>query len=151
MQLIFDGERLPEEKFLSLMEEAAEYALKHEGVTNEDLEISVTFVDEEEIKEINGQFREIDKVTDVLSFPQFECADDVPEEGLVILGDVVICEDQAKRQAEEFGHSYERELMYLFVHSMFHLLGYDHMEEEEKAQMRSCEEDVMHRLGIERI
>ncbi|MEE1038930.1 MAG: rRNA maturation RNase YbeY [Eubacterium sp.] len=151
MQLIFDGERLPEEKFLSLMEEAAEYALEHEGVTNEDLEISVTFVDEEEIKEINGQFREIDKVTDVLSFPQFECADDVPEEGLVILGDVVICEDQAKRQAEEFGHSYERELMYLFVHSMFHLLGYDHMEEEEKAQMRSCEEDVMHRLGIERI
>lgn len=151
MQLIFDGERLPEEKFLSLMEEAAEYALEHEGVTNEDLEISVTFVDEEEIKEINGQFREIDKVTDVLSFPQFECADDAPEEGLVILGDVVICEDQAKRQAEEFGHSYERELMYLFVHSMFHLLGYDHMEEEEKAQMRSCEEDVMHRLGIERI
>lgn len=151
MQLIFDGERLPEEKFLSLMEEAAEYALEHEGVTNEDLEISVTFVDEEEIKEINGQFREIDKVTDVLSFPQFECADDVPEEGLVILGDVVICEDQAKRQAEEFGHSYERELMYLFVHSMFHLLGYDHMNEEEKADMRSCEEDVMHRLGIERI
>lgn len=151
MQLIFDGERLPEEKFLSLMEEAAEYALEHEGVTNEDLEISVTFVDEEEIKEINGQFREIDKVTDVLSFPQFECADDVPEEGLVILGDVVICEDQAKRQAEEFGHSYERELMYLFVHSMFHLLGYDHMNEEEKADMRRCEEDVMHRLGIERI
>ncbi len=151
MQLIFDGERLPEEKFLSLMEEAAEYALEHEGVTNEDLEISVTFVDEEEIKEINGQFREIDKVTDVLSFPQFECADDVPEEGLVILGDVVICEDQAKRQAEEFGHSYERELMYLFVHSMFHLLGYDHMNEEEKADMRRCEEDVMYRLGIERI
>lgn len=151
MQLIFDGEKMPKEELLSLMEKAAHLALEHEEVFNEDIEISVTFVDEEEIKEINSQFREIDKVTDVLSFPQFESAEYVPEEGYVILGDVVICEDQAKRQAEEFGHSYERELIYLFVHSMFHLLGHDHMEDEEKALMRKCEEDVMKEMGIERV
>jgi probable rRNA maturation factor len=151
MQLIFDGEKMPKEELLNLMEKAAHLALEHEDVFNEDIEISVTFVDEEEIKEINSQFREIDKVTDVLSFPQFESAEYVPEEGYVILGDVVICEDQAKRQAEEFGHSYERELIYLFVHSMFHLLGHDHMQEDEKALMRQCEEDVMKQMGIERV
>ena len=67
-----------------------------------------------------------------------------------MLGDVVICSDRAKEQAEEFGHSFEREIIYLFVHSVLHLLGYDHMEEDEKRIMRRREEEVMERIGLKR-
>lgn len=148
MKLIIDGERLPKEEFIEVMEKAATLCLDRENVKNNLLEISVTFVDEAEIKEINNQFRQIDSVTDVLSFPQFEFTGDIPENGPVVLGDVVICEQQAKKQAEDFGHSYQRELIYLFVHSMFHLLGYDHMQEDEKIEMREAEEEIMVKLDI---
>lgn len=80
----------------------------------------------------------------------FESPGDFSEGLRASLGDVVICEEAARRQAEEYGHSFEREFVYLFVHSMMHLLGYDHMEEKEKAEMREAEEDVMNRLGISR-
>ena len=86
----------------------------------------------------------------MLSFPQFDDFDDLPEEGDICLGDVVICTDKAKEQAEEFGHTFEREIIYLFVHSILHLLGYDHMDEDEKALMRRQEEIVMEHLGITR-
>ena len=76
--------------------------------------------------------------------------EDLDEGEAVELGDVVICEDRAREQAEEFGHSYERELIYLFVHSVFHLLGYDHENEIEKKEMRAKEESVMEKLGITR-
>lgn len=148
MRFIIDGEKLPEEKFIETMKLAAKLCLERENVTNDDLEISITFVDDEEIKSINSQFRDIDSVTDVLSFPQFEYPDEIPDAGMTALGDVVICEEQAHRQAKEFGHSYERELIYLFVHSMFHLLGYDHMEEDEKKKMRQAEEEIMNKLDI---
>lgn len=148
MRFIIDGEKLPEKGFIETMQKAAELCLARENVTNDDIEISITFVDDEEIRSINSQFRDVDNVTDVLSFPQFEFADEIPDAGMVALGDVVICEEQAHRQAEEFGHSFERELIYLFVHSMFHLLGYDHIKEDEKAQMRQAEEDVMKQLDI---
>ncbi len=71
-------------------------------------------------------------MTDVLSFPQFDDLNEIPEFGEICLGDVVICKDRALEQAEEFGHSFEREIIYLFTHSILHLLGYDHMEEDEK-------------------
>lgn len=148
MRFIIDGEKLPEKGFIETMEKAANLCLEREKVTNDNIEISITFVDDEEIRSINSQFRDVDKVTDVLSFPQFEFAEDIPNTGMVALGDVVICEEQAHRQSEEFGHSFERELIYLFVHSMFHLLGYDHMEDDEEAQMRQAEEDVMNKLDI---
>lgn len=151
MKIIFDGENLPSESLLKKMKEAAGYCLKYENVKNKNLEISVTFASEDEIKDINAQFRNVDSVTDVLSFPQYEIPEDIPKEGVAVLGDVVICEDRAKQQAEEFGHSYERELIYLFVHSMFHLLGYDHMEEDEKVVMREAEEEVMREMSIVRI
>ncbi|WLD75673.1 rRNA maturation RNase YbeY [Mogibacterium neglectum] len=117
--------------------------------------IGVSLVSEDEIKDINREFRGIDKVTDVLSFPQFESVDELldeieGDEALVDipLGDVVICLDQAERQSKEYGTSIRREVTYLFVHSILHLLGYDHMEDDEKAYMRAHEERVMATLDI---
>ena len=153
MELIFSEEsldRLNIEDLEELMTKAATIAVKGEDLDPELVEVSVTFVEPEEIKELNNQYRGKDAVTDVLSFPQFDDWDDLPEEGEIVLGDVVICMDRAAEQAEEFGHSLEREVLYLFVHSIYHLLGYDHMEEDEKRQMREKEEAVMTQLGLTR-
>ena len=150
MELIFDGHQLPVEKIINQMTLAAELALTSENVRLEDMEVSVTFVDMEEIRELNKLYRGQDKVTDVLSFPQFNSPKDIPTSGVTTLGDVVICTEQALLQADDFGHSAERELVYLFTHSIFHLLGYDHMEEEDKEAMRQAEEAVMSLLSLER-
>ena len=132
---------------------AAAEALRYEEF-DEDCEISVSIVDNEEIREINRQFRSIDRATDVLSFPMLTFAEgeeaEVNENDEIVLGDIIISLERAKEQAEEYGHSYERELLYLFVHSILHLLGYDHMEEEEKRQMRIREEYVMEKIGLTR-
>ncbi len=114
------------------------------------LEVSLTLVDLEEIHQLNLEYRNVDRPTDVLSFPQFEALEDVSDIGEMILGDVVICLDKVREQAEEFGHSFDRELVYLFTHSILHLLGYDHMDEEEKAVMREREEETMTSIGLER-
>ncbi|MBQ0005179.1 MAG: rRNA maturation RNase YbeY [Clostridiales bacterium] len=118
-------------------------------------ELSITVVSAEEIKSINNEYRGIDKVTDVLSFPQYETAEqllDALEDDIFtpMLGDVVLCYDRACEQAQEYGTGIERELVYLTVHSIFHLLGYDHMEEDEKAAMRAREEAVMTAIGLAR-
>ena len=119
------------------------------------LYIGVSLVSEDEIKDINRDFRGIDKVTDVLSFPQFESTDEIlaeieGDEALVDipLGDVVICLDQAERQSKEYGTSIRREVTYLFVHSVLHLLGYDHIDEEDRSLMRAHEEKIMTSLDI---
>ena len=131
------------------MKRAAEICLRAEGLDPETAEISLSFVSAEEIHQLNRDYRSVDRVTDVLSFPLIEdlqeLADiDADEEAeQVALGDVVICIPQAELQAEEFGHSREREIVYLFVHSVLHLLGYDHMQEDEKKEMRRREEEVM--------
>lgn len=121
------------------------------------LYIGVSVVSEYEIREINKDFRGIDKVTDVLSFPQFENAEEIIEElegdeALVDIpvGDVVICLDQAERQSLEYGTTIRREVTYLFVHSILHLLGYDHMEDGDKTEMRKREELIMAALDITR-
>ena len=115
-------------------------------------EISVTFVDDEQIKELNKKHRDIDKSTDVLSFPLGENGkyDVNPETGAKILGDIVISMETAVRQAEEYGHPLQREVAFLTVHSMLHLLGYDHETEEEKREMREQEEAIMQRMGLSR-
>lgn len=151
MNIYFEEGQQVTEEILKTMESAAAYCLELEGIDQERTEISVTFVEAEEIRELNRDYRDNDKVTDVLSFPQFDDLNDIPDFGEICLGDVVICKERAEEQAEEFGHSFEREIIYLFTHSILHLLGYDHMEEEEKREMRACEEEVMTHLGIERI
>ena len=148
MYIYFDEDNMPDEWTADTMKAAAEAALSEEGIRGE-AEISVSFVDLDEIHRLNREYRGVDSPTDVLSFPMYERGE-IPSGGVIELGDVVICEDRARQQAEEFGHSYERELIYLFVHSVFHLLGYDHEDEEEKKEMRAKEELVMNRLGITR-
>ena len=113
-------------------------------------QVSVTFVDNEGIHEINRKFRNIDRPTDVLSFPLLG-DDDLPDDKLfsVPLGDVVLSLERAKEQAEEFGHSFEREVAFLTAHSTLHLLGYDHEtgEEDEKI-MRKKQNEIMEALGL---
>ena len=122
-------------------------------------EINILLTGDEGIQRVNSTMRGIDAPTDVLSFPMFElpegcvpgigCSD--PDSGLVPLGDMCISMERAAAQAEEFGHSVERELAYLAVHSVLHLLGYDHMDEgEQKARMRAREEAILGSLGITR-
>ncbi len=150
MYIYLEEGQVLEEALLKKMEEAAGVLFEKEGVDGERAEISLTLVSLEEIRELNRDYRDVDKETDVLSFPQFEGVEDMPEFGELCLGDVVICRDKVEEQAKEFGHSFERELIYLFVHSMLHLLGYDHMEEDEKAVMRAKEEEVMKVIQLER-
>ena len=116
-------------------------------------EVSVSFVDDEEIHRMNLEYRNVDRSTDVLSFPLTENGDyEVsPDSGCVPLGDIVISIEHAQAQAEEFGHSFEREVAYLTVHSMLHLLGYDHEAGGlEQVRMREREEGVLKQLGLPR-
>ena len=122
-------------------------------------EISVSITDDTGIHEINRDMREVDRPTDVLSFPMFDLQPgELPDEmdadpgtGLIPLGDMVISLERVEAQAKEFGHSKRRELSYLTVHSVLHLLGYDHLDEgEQKAQMRKREEEILAVLGIGR-
>ncbi|MDW5300347.1 MAG: rRNA maturation RNase YbeY [Sedimentibacter sp.] len=107
-------------------------------------EVSVSFVTNEEIRELNRDYRNVDSETDVLSFPM----DDDDFNGVIILGDIVLSTQRIIEQANEFGHSLEREMLYLTVHSMLHLLGYDHMTNAEKEEMRSREKEIMKELQL---
>ena len=117
------------------------------------VEVDVSLVDNAQIREINREHRHIDAVTDVLSFPLGENGhyDINPETGAKMLGDVVLSMERAMEQSEQFGHSLQREVGYLTVHSILHLLGYDHLDEGvEKARMRAREEAILAELGITR-
>lgn len=123
----------------------------------EPFEVSVTALGEDEMKAMNREFRGIDRVTDVLSFPLLEFengqAKISPADfsgGALLIGDIVLCVPRCAAQAEEFGHSFLRELCYLTAHSMAHLWGYDHMEAGEKAAMREKEEEIMRGAGLSR-
>ena len=119
-----------------------------------DFEISVTFVDNAGIREINNTYRDIDKETDVLSFPMTDEGEDFtldPETGCYMLGDIVISLEKALAQADEYGHSFKREVAFLTVHSMLHLLGYDHeRSEEEEREMFGKQEIVLEAMGLTR-
>lgn len=133
-----------------LVRKACVATLKNEGFAY-DAEVNITFVDDNTIKGINKEFRNIDSSTDVLSFPLGENGvyDINPENGAKMLGDVVISVDHAFAQADLYGHGIERELAYLTVHSVLHLLGYDHVNGViEKMRMREKEEQVLNQLGL---
>lgn len=129
--------------------------LRREGLP-EVAESSLTFVTNQEIRELNREYRNIEKETDVLSFPLYESEDLVllrqGEQGakILLLGDIVISLEKAQEQATEFGHSFQRELLYLFVHGLLHLFGYDHLDEDEKREMRSREEEILEEFSITR-
>lgn len=134
-----------------LIEKVISESLKYEGISN-NAEISVTIVDNEEIRKINNKFRNIDKATDVLSFPLIDFnAESLPEDNSKIyLGDIIISIERAEEQAEEYGHSLDREIGFLTAHSMLHLLGYDHMIQEEEKIMFKKQEDILNNLGLRR-
>ena len=115
-------------------------------------EVSVTFTDNEGIRAVNKQYRSIDRETDVLSFPltDFEGGEEPPaDEPTVSLGDIMISLERAEAQAEEFGHSFEREVAFLTVHSMLHLLGYDHeLSEDDDADMRKRQREILDAMGL---
>ncbi len=136
-------------RHMRLLRRAILETLRYEGFSRK-AEVSVVLCDNEAIREINAEYRNIDSPTDVLSFPQFESEDEYPEMGYVPLGDIIISAERADNQALIFGHSFERELAFLAVHSTLHLLGYDHVNsEEEEAVMRAKQRDVMKILKLE--
>lgn len=134
-----------------------------DGFVKSDVPLAVEFIftDEEAIRRLNRELRSTDRVTDVLSFPaldgikgkalkrrDYPC--DIDDEGNLFVGSIAVCKKRAAEQAEEYGHSYRRELNYLLVHGIMHCLGYDHMTEEEKSEMREKEECILGKMGITR-
>ena len=155
VELVYNGvqEKAEYEKIINLVIDKCFHVEKLENLN---LYISVTVTTPNEIRKINKQFRNIDKETDVLSFPMFEKFEldemvklgknQVPE----TIGDVIISIERVQEQAVEYGHSFERELAYMVVHGFYHLMGYDHMVEEDKVIMRAKEENVLNLLNISR-
>ena len=149
----------PEEK----AEEVIAFVMDHVEC-HYDIEVSVTLVDTDTICQVNSQFREIEKVTDVLSFPmmEYDSPKDFggqafqnslslsPDTEEMMLGDILLCSEVVKAQAEEYGHSELREFCFLVVHSMLHLFGYDHIQEEDRREMEEEQRKIMDRLRINR-
>ncbi|XCP83692.1 rRNA maturation RNase YbeY [Roseburia hominis] len=157
-----EGEvRLPLDTFETAVQ-VAEAVLDYENCPYE-AQVELLLTENEEIREMNREFRQIDRATDVLSFPMIEyekagefafleeapeCFD--PDSGELMLGNIVISKEKVISQAEEYGHSLKREYAFLIAHSMLHLLGYDHMEEEERAVMEKKQREILDRIGITR-
>lgn len=148
--------------YLQIADKVINAALDYENCPYES-EISLTLVDNSAIHEINKEFREIDRPTDVLSFPlveydkagEFDFLEDNddcfnPETGELMLGDIIISLDKVKEQADSYGHSVLREYAFLIAHSMLHLMGYDHMTEDESAIMELKQREILDSLGITR-
>ncbi len=129
------------------LEDLLEYTLEHENVEN--AIFSVIFVDDEEIHRINKEYRHVDRVTDVISFA-FEDNEEKIYNNIRILGDIYICIPQMKRQATSYGHSEKRELSFLCVHGLLHLLGYDHMNESDEKIMFGLQELILDEQNIKR-
>ncbi len=150
-------------KMEELMKKAVSQVLSYEQFSQK-AEIDIMMTDNEGIRQLNREYRSIDRATDVLSFPMLDFdegyqydgnveigVEDInPESGEVILGDIVISLEKAKEQAEEYGHSLDREVAFLVVHSMLHLLGYDHEQESDRVIMRGKEEDILREMGLAR-
>lgn len=152
------------EELEAIIEKVIQKCFEVEHINPTSLYICVTLTDPKNIREINKEYRNIDKETDVLSFPMFEKdeLDKLIATNLLktfnlkngalqdIMGDIIISIERVEEQAQEYGHSFEREFAYMLVHGFYHLRGYDHMVEEEKAQMREKEENVLSQLNITR-
>ena len=142
-------------EYVKLIEKIVQKAFEVEHIDKAILYLNIILTNPMHIREINREYRKVDKATDVLSFPMFEkeeieniikngCA------GREVLGDIMISIPRVAEQAVEYGHSFERELAYMVIHEFYHLMGYDHMEEEDKKQMREKEENVLNQLNIVR-
>ena len=146
----------PNEEYEKTIKKVLEECYKTENLTNSKLIITITLTTPEKIRQINNEYRQIDKATDVLSFPMFEKTEldeKIKKQEFLhedVLGDIIISVQKVEEQAKEYGHSFERELSYMVVHGFYHLMGYDHIEEKDKIIMRPKEENVLSKLGITR-
>ena len=159
-----DIEKRPELEIIieKVIQKVVDSCFKHENLDKLKLYISITLTIPDVIKSLNKQYRNIDKETDVLSFPMFERneldqmieqnSDSCIEEGILqdIMGDIIISIDRVEEQANEYGHGFDREFAYMLVHGFYHLRGYDHMTDDEKKEMREKEENVLSQLNITR-
>ena len=144
------------EEYEEIVKTVLDECFKEEGLENAKLYITITLTTPENIREINKKYRNIDYATDVLSFPMFTQEElkqkmikkDYTYEDM--LGDIVISIKKVEEQAQEYGHSFRRELSYMIVHGFYHLMGYDHIKEEDKVKMRPKEEKILNTLKIER-
>lgn len=143
-------------EYESIIKKVFTTCFEEEKILDSKLIVTVTLTTPEQIKNINREYRDVDKATDVLSFPMFE-KEELDEkiknrnfQYEDILGDIIISIQKVKEQAIEYGHSFERELSYMLVHGFYHLMGYDHIEEEDKEQMRIKEEKILNILKITR-
>ena len=144
---------IPEdENYKKKIEEVLKQCYKEENIEAKYLYVNIILTNPENIRKLNKEYRNINKETDVLSFPMFEKKEleNFKSNCQEVLGDIVISIERVKEQALEYGHSFERELSYMVVHGFYHLMGYDHMEEEDKKEMRAKEEIVLKALKIER-
>ena len=146
----------PNEQYESTIKKVLKECYEVENLVNSKLIITVTFTTPENIRKINNKYRNIDRATDVLSFPMFEKDEldkKIKEQDFIcedVLGDIIISVEKVEEQAKEYGHSFERELSYMVVHGFYHLMGYDHIEEEDKKKMRPKEEKILNELKITR-
>ena len=144
------------EEYKNIIEKVLKQCFIEEKIYNSKLIVTITLTNPEIIKKINKQFRGIDRATDVLSFPMFEkeeLQEKIKNEEFNnedILGDIVISIEKVQQQAKEYEHSFERELSYMIVHGFYHLMGYDHIQEEDKKEMRPKEEKILNNLKIVR-
>ncbi len=154
VEIIYDG--IEENKdYENIINKVIEKCFENEKMSELKLYISITLTCPSKIKELNNKYRNIDKETDVLSFPMFEKneIDKIIQEGYDIddvLGDIVISIQRVRQQAVEYGHSFERELSYMCVHGFYHLMGYDHIQDEDKVVMRAKEDEILNQLNITR-
>lgn len=144
-------------EYENLIKSVIETCMKEEKLINLNYYVCITLTNPSEIRKINNTYRKIDKETDVLSFPMFEKEEvdlirEKQQKSLAqeVLGDIIISIERVKNQAIEYGHSFERELAYMIVHGFYHLMGYDHMTEEDKSKMRPKEEKILEKLKITR-
>lgn len=163
IQIEYEAEKKLELPYEKIIRDIVEASLDYEECPYE-TEVNVVLTDNEGIREINWDYRQIDAPTDVLSFPMvdYETASDFdhveaavedyfnPETGELMLGDIIISVDKVEEQAEKYGHSETRELAFLVAHSMLHLCGYDHMEEEERTRMEQRQREILSGSGYER-
>ncbi|KGX83515.1 rRNA maturation RNase YbeY [Pontibacillus marinus] len=154
MQIDFHDEtNSVDEDYIDLIDRVLQFAAKEEDVQTE-AEMSVSFVDNKEIQAVNRNYRQKDEPTDVISFAMQEEGEEemkiIGAEMPVLLGDIIISVDKAKEQAEEYQHSLERELSFLALHGFLHLLGYDHLNEEDEKKMFTRQEDILNAFGLKR-
>ena len=144
------------EEYEKIADLVLEKCFEKENMLDANMYINIILTNPENIKEINSKYRNIDKETDVLSFPMFQ-KEEIEQRLLSkdfeieeVLGDIIVSIERVKEQAKEYGHSFEREFSYMLVHGFYHLMGYDHIEADDKVKMRAKEEEILNELNITR-